>query len=283
MLVMGFGSSAPEFVVSIIAATDGNSGLALGNAIGSNISNIGLILGITAILSPIAVRSSVLSTELPILLFVTMVATLLIGLDASLDRGDGWIMIALFAFVMIWTIQVGLQTQRDQLASEVEEALEDLMTLTRAIVYLVGGLIILVLSSRLLVWGGVNLAQILGLSDALIGLTIVALGTSLPELAACIVAVRRNEHDLAIGNVIGSNLFNTTLVIGTAGAILPTGIEPDMIARDIPILVAFTLLLFASCYSFGRKQPIIRRTEAAAFLGCYIAYYAFLFYRVLSP
>lgn len=282
VLIMGFGSSSPEFIVSAIAATDGNSGLALGNAIGSNITNIGLILAITALISPIAVKSSVLANELPILLFITMVATLLLGLDGYLDRGDAWILLGLFAFLTIWLIRIGLQSSQDELAREVEQSLENRMTLKRAVVYTVIGFLVLVISSRILVWGGVNLAQMLGISDIIIGLTIVAIGTSMPELAACVAAVRKGEHDLALGNIIGSNLFNTMVVIGIAGAIHPTAIESDVVVRDIPIMIAFTFLLFASCYDFGRKRPRLDRGEASALLLCYTAYYLFLFSRLVT-
>ncbi len=279
MLVIGFGSSMPELVVTVIAASDGNSGLALGNAFGSNISNIGLILGVTAVLSPILVKSHVLTRELPILVLVTLVCMLLLVSDSVLGRPDGWILIGLFVAVMSWSVYAGLKTHRDELGVEVEEALElekDITTL-RASLYLVFGLIFLVISSRLLVFGGVVLARHLGISDLIIGLTVVAIGTSLPELASAIAAVKQKEHDLALGNVIGSNLFNTSIVIGTAGAIVPTALESGMITRDIPVLISFTFLLYLLCYSFRGRTPLVSRNDGIALLVCYVAYNAYLF------
>ena len=281
MLVIGFGSSMPEVVVAVIAARDGNTGLALGNALGSNITNIGLILGVTAMVNPITVKSSVLIRELPILIFITMICTLLLGLNGVLSRTDGWILIATFFVVMTWSIYAGLSTKSDDLAAEVNHSLEDSISLTRAIVYLFVGMILLVISSRVLVWGGVGLARLLGISDLIIGLTIIAIGTSLPELASAIVAVRRNEHDLALGNVIGSNIFNTTIVIGITGVIAPTTIEPVMFVRDIPILIGFTFLLFVACYNFGGRTPIVSRSEAVAFLICYLGYNSLLVSQML--
>lgn len=281
MLVIGFGSSMPEVVVSVIAARDGNPGLALGNAIGSNITNIGLILGISAMVNPITVKSSVLTRELPILIFITMICTMLLGLNGVLSRTDGWILIATFFAVMAWSIYAGLSTKDDDLATEVDHSLEDSISLNRAIVYLVVGMILLVISSRVLVWGGVGLARLLGISDLIIGLTIIAIGTSLPELASAIVAVRRNQHDLALGNVIGSNIFNTTIVIGITGVIAPTVIEPDMFVRDIPILIGFTFLLFVACYSFSGRTPKVSRPEAVAFLICYVSYNLLLVSQML--
>lgn len=281
MLVIGFGSSLPEVTVSVIAATEGNAGLALGNALGSNITNIALILGVTAIIKPVTVQSGILTRELPILIFVTMVCTLLLGLDGVLSTADGWILITTFACLMTWTIYTGLTATADQLATEVDGAIDESISTRRAIVYMIAGLIVLVLSSRLMIWGGVGLARQLGISDVLIGLTVVALGTSLPELAASITAVMRNEHDLALGNVIGSNLFNTTLVIGIAGAIVPTTIEQEMIVRDLPILIGITFLLFVACYNFRQGTPQINRKEATAFLFCYLAYNALLIFQAI--
>lgn len=281
MLVIGFGSSAPEFVVSVIAASEGNAGLALGNVLGSNISNIALILGITALIKPITVKSSVLRKELPILIFITMITTVLLTVDRTLGRADGWILIGIFLCVMGWTIWVGLRTDKDELGEEMAHALENRLSLPRATLYMVGGLIFLVLSSRLLVWGGVTIAEALGISDVMIGLTVVAIGTSLPELAAAIAAVRHNEHDLALGNVIGSNIFNTTIVIGAAGAIVSTPIDPAMISRDIPIMIGFTFMLFLTCYSLGSQTPRINRGEALVLLSCYFCYNALLISQMI--
>ena len=217
MLVIGFGSSMPEMVISGLSASQGNSGLALGNAFGSNITNIALILGLTAAISPIRVESSILRRELPLLAFVTLTAAALLYVDGALSRTDGWILIGLFVVIMAWSIRAGVNNKTDHLAVMVEQELQAPMSMARAITYVVFGLILLVISSQILVWGGVEIARALGISDLIIGLTVVAVGTSLPELAASIAAVRKNEHDLALGNIIGSNLFNTSIVIGITG------------------------------------------------------------------
>jgi len=273
MLVIGFGSSAPEMVISALASYQGNPNLALGNAFGSNITNIALILGITALISPISVESSVLQRELPFLAVITAIAAGLLYIDSNLSRSDGIILIGLFSIIMGWSIIAGMKGSQDHLADIVEQEFSEPMSMKKALVFLVGGLIFLVLSSRLLVWGGVEIAQALGISDLIIGLTIVAVGTSLPELASCIAAVRKNEHDLALGNVIGSNLFNTSIVVGISGMIAPTVVEPGLLTRDLPVLGILTAALFIMAYSFkGPGTGRINRFEAGLLLLAYVAY-----------
>ncbi len=281
MLVIGFGSSLPEFVVSVLASREGNTGLALGNAVGSNISNIALILGLTAVLSPIAVKSSVLRRELPVLLLVTVAGAVLLGLDGVLGRDDGTVLIVLFICLMTWSVYAGLKSPEDQLADDVEGSLSADISTLRALLYTIVGLIVLVISSRILVWGGVGLARQLGISDLIIGLTIVAVGTSLPELASSVAAVKRKEHDIALGNIIGSNLFNTSIVIGIAGVISPTTLELSTITRDLPAMVLVTLVLFLFCHPFGQRKPRINRKEGAALLAAYVGYYVFLGYEFM--
>ncbi|MEE2870609.1 MAG: calcium/sodium antiporter, partial [Pseudomonadota bacterium] len=232
MLIVGFGTSAPEMVVSALAALEGNPSLALGNAYGSNISNIALILGVVAVISPIAVNSAILKKELPILAVITLIAGYQL-IDGNITRTDAWILIALLAVLMGWSIYAAMSGKGDVLGGEVETDLADHpLPLKKALFWLVVGLILLVASSRLLVWGAVFIAQSLGVSDLIIGLTIVAIGTSLPELASSIAAVKKNEHDIAFGNVLGSNLFNTLGVVGIAGAISPMAVEPGVLQRD---------------------------------------------------
>lgn len=282
MLVIGFGSSMPEMVISALSAYGGNPGLAMGNAFGSNISNIALILGVTAVISPIAVASTVLRRELPYLTFVTGVLAALLYMDGTLSRLDGAILMFIFASMMLWSIYLGLKTEDDALAQEVEQELAEPLSLTRCISYTLLGLIFLVISSRVLVWGGVEIATNLGVSDLIIGLTIVAIGTSLPELAASIAAVRKNEHDLALGNVIGSNMFNSTVVVGITGLISPTALEPGILSRDIPVMVILTVALFVLGYNFrGNKQGQINRFEGSLLLLAYVIYNIGLAYSVL--
>lgn len=277
MMVIGFGSSMPEMVISALSALDGNPGLALGNAFGSNIANIALILGVTALISPIAVKSTVLWRELPLLTAITVVTAAILYIDRELDRLDGWLLIGLFLTVMGWSIYEGIKTPSDQLADAVESQLRELLSLPVALTYLLLGLVFLVVSSRILVWGGIEVASRLGISDLVIGLTIVAIGTSLPELASSIAAVRKQEHELALGNVIGSNMFNTSIVVGITGSISPTLLEPAILSRDFPLLGALTAALFLMGYSFrGPGTGRINRLEGAILLVAYVGYNALL-------
>ncbi len=283
MLVIGFGSSMPEMVISGLSASQGNSGLALGNAFGSNITNIALILGLTAAISPIRVESSILRRELPLLAFVTLTAAALLYVDGALSRTDGWLLIGLFVVIMAWSIHAGVNNKTDHLAVMVEQELQAPMSMARAITYVVFGLILLVISSQILVWGGVEIARALGISDLIIGLTVVAVGTSLPELAASIAAVRKNEHDLALGNIIGSNLFNTSIVIGITGTIGPTILEPGILSRDLPVLGILTVALFLMGYAFReRTAGIISRLEGVLLLIAYLIYNAGLVLAVIN-
>lgn len=275
MLVVGFGTSAPEMVVSAFAAAQGNPALALGNAYGSNVANIGLILGLTALIAPIAVHSSVVRKEMPILLIVTLLAGWQLR-DGEISYIDAVILVLGLAVLMGISAWLALRNRSDHLGSEMSEELEgNILPLSGALLWLIAGLILLMLSSKLLVWGAVDIAKILGVSDLVIGLTVVALGTSLPELAAALVAVRRNEHDLALGNVLGSNLFNTLAVVGIAGLIMPIQVPPEVINRDWPVMFAMTLGLFVMAYGF-LKPGHLTRWEAGLLLGGFIAYNAWL-------
>ncbi len=275
MVIVGFGTSAPEMVVSALAASQGNPGIALGNAYGSNITNIALVLGVTALISPIAVHSKVLRKELPILIILTALAAFQLW-DGNVSRTDAWVLLAVFTALMGWTIRQGLHNKEDVLGSEVAEELAiSAMPLRQALLRLTGGLIVLVASSRLLVWGAVDIAQGLGVSDLIIGLTIIAVGTSLPELASSLIATRKGEHDIALGNVLGSNIFNTLAVVGIAGAIHPMGVGPEVLTRDVLVMAGLTLSLFVFCYGF-RGPGRINRFEGAILLACYIGYNSYL-------
>lgn len=281
MIIVGFGTSAPEMVVSTLAASQGNPGIALGNAYGSNITNIALILGLTALISPIAVHSQVLRKELPILTAVTVLAAWQIG-DGEITRWDAWVLLGSFFGLMAWTIWQGMKNRSDALAGEMECELTDhAMSIRRSLFWLVLGLILLIASSRVLVWGAVEIARGLGVSDLLIGLTIVAVGTSLPELASSVIATRKKEHDIALGNVLGSNLFNTLAVVGIAGAIHPMSVEPEVFSRDMMVMAGFTLSLFFIGYGFRGRPGRINRFEGAALLACYMSYVIYLVRSVL--
>lgn len=275
MVIIGFGTSAPEMLVSAVAATEGNPGIALGNAYGSNISNIALILGLTAVCYPITVKSGILRKELPVLALVTAVAGWQL-LDGRLGRGDAAVLLAVFAALMGWTIRVGLRAPEDALAGEMAVAIDGPPPPLRgALLRLALGLVLLIVSSRLLVWGAVLIARGLGVSDLMIGLTVIALGTSLPELASSLAATRKGEHDIALGNVLGSNLFNTLGVVGLAAAIHPMAVEPGVLQRDVPVMAILTLALFAMGYGL-RGAGRINRFEGALLLAAYGAYMGFL-------
>jgi cation:H+ antiporter len=275
MVVVGFGTSAPEMVVSALAAAQGNPGIALGNAYGSNITNIALILGLTALISPIAVHSQVLRKELPVLTVVTALAAWQLR-DGEVTRIDAMALLAVFGGLMAWTIWQGLQQKADALGSEMEQELQvHAMPVRRAIFWLVAGLVLLIISSRILVWGAVEIAHGFGISDLIIGLTIVAVGTSLPELASSVIAARKGEHDIALGNVLGSNLFNTLAVVGIAGVIHPLASGPELFNRDILVMAALTLSLFVIGHGF-RGPGRINRIEGSLLLACYMGYTTYL-------
>ncbi len=276
MVIVGFGTSVPEMVVSALAAFEENQGIALGNAYGSNIANIALILGLTALISPIMVNSKVLRKELPILTIVTALSIVLIA-DFTLSRLDATILLLVFGILMVWTIHNGLRQRTDSFAKEIQaEVAKKKLTIKHSILWLIIGLILLIASSRLLVWGAVGIAQILGISDMIIGLTIVAVGTSLPELASSVIAARKGEHDIALGNVLGSNLFNTLAVVGLAGIIHPFTVYPDTLYRDMMVMSVLTVSLFLIGYGFKGHQGYISRFEGVVLLLSYIIYILWL-------
>lgn len=281
MVIVGFGTSAPEMVVSALAASQGNPGIALGNAYGSNIANIALILGLTALIAPISVHSKVLRNELPILVAVTALAAWQLR-DGELARVDATVLLGVFALLLAWSIWRGIQGETDALGAETAQELESHpLPLRDALLALAVGLVVLIASSRLLVWGAVEIAQGLGVSDLVIGLTTIAVGTSLPELASSIVAVRKGEHDIALGNVIGSNLFNTLAVVGIAGMIHPMAVESEVFTRDMAVMAALTLSLFVIGYGF-RGPGRVNRIEGGFLVACYGGYIAFLVHGVLG-
>jgi len=281
MVIVGFGTSVPEMLVSALAAVQNNPGIALGNAYGSNITNIALILGITALISPIAVHSQVLRKELPILSAITVLAGYQLW-DRELTRTDALVLLGVFAGLMAWTIWQGLRKKADALGTEMEQELAaQTMPMGRAILWVVVGLLLLIASSRILVWGAVEIARSFEVSDLIIGLTIVAVGTSLPELASSVMAARKGEHDIALGNILGSNLFNTLAVVGIAGMLRPMAVAPEIFSRDVFVMAVLTLALFAIGYGF-RGPGRINRFEGTALVLCYIGYTAYLIISVFN-
>ena len=271
MLIIGFGTSAPEIIVSIFAAIQGNSGIALGNAYGSNIANILLILGLTAIISPIAVKSEIIKKELPVLLGITFFAAWQVW-DLNVSKDDAFSLLGLFVLLLSWSIYHGMKGDKDALADEYDEEINSNGgTVKTHVMWLIAGLLLLVASSRMLVWGAVEVATFFGVSDTIIGLTVIAIGTSLPELASSLMAVKKGEHDLAIGNVIGSNMFNTLAVVGIAGTIQPMTVGSEFLYRDVMVMFASTIALFIFCIGI-KRQGRLNRLEGGAFVLAYAAY-----------
>ncbi|MGB1950095.1 MAG: calcium/sodium antiporter [Marinobacter sp.] len=276
MVIIGFGTSAPELAVSAMAAADGNPGLALGNGYGSNITNIALIVGLTALIAPIAVHSQVIRKELPLLLALTAIAGYQL-IDGELTRLDGWVLLAVFAAVMGWSIYQGIRGKGDSLVGDTDaELVAHPMPLKLALIWLVVGLVLLIVSSRMLVWGAVTIAQSLGVSDLIIGLTIVAIGTSLPELASALAAVKKNEHDLILGNIVGSGIFNTLAVVGLAAAIEPLAVDPEVLYRDWTLMAALTLGLLLMALGLTGKRKLISRQNGALLVLVYVGYTGYL-------
>lgn len=282
MVVVGFGTSAPEMVVSAMAAIENNSGLALGNVLGSNIVNTGLILGVTALIAPIAVNSKIIRRELPLLIGISLGFRWLLW-NGALSQWEAVLLLAGFFGLIAWTIFSALRGRGDTLEVDTEKELADHpMALGNAVFWLCFGLALLIVSSRCLVWGAVNIAQAFGVSDLVIGLTIVALGTSLPELAASVTAARKGEHDIAIGNVVGSNMFNLLAVVGIAGVISPlSDLSAEVLTRDWPVMMAMTVGLFLMAYGF-RGPGRINRVEGTLLLLAFAAYNTWLVVSVVG-
>lgn len=281
LTIVGFGTSAPELVVSAIAALEGTPGLAVGNALGSNIANIGLILGVTILLIPLKVQSSTLKREFPILLLTTTL-TLLFLLDNQISRLDGVLFFASLAGLSTWFVVSALRNPEpdDPLLEEMEQEIPASLPMNRALIWLAVGLVVLPFSSQLLVTGASEIARMLGISDTIIGLTIVALGTSLPELAAAITSAAKQEDDLALGNILGSNLFNLLGVLGIAGMLHPLTLNAFVLHRDYPVMFAFTIALALIAYNPGRKARHIPRMAGIFLLLAYLAYQTQLFWHV---
>jgi len=271
LTIVAFGTSAPELVVSAVAAYRGNSGLALGNAIGSNIANIGLILGLTATVYPLRIESKTLKQEYPVLVLI-MLVSFAMAANLVFSQLEGWLLLAGLVALLVWMARYGLRRGKDDpLAREFEAEIPRDMPTPHAVFWLLVGLVILPLSSSFLVEGAVFIARSLHVSEAVIGLTIIALGTSLPELAAALTSALRQEDDLAIGNIIGSNMFNIVGVLGIAAVVAPVEVDPLILKQDFPAMFLFTVLLFFMAVRF--KGPgFINRRSGLMLLSLFCAY-----------
>ena len=277
LTVVALGTSAPEILVSVAASIEGNALIAVGNAIGSNIANIGLVLGLTAMIAPLPFSQTVLRAELPWLLGATFLALILL-FDLELSVIDGLLLLTGLALIL-WRL-VANQYRAADVSVSIHEELEELPQMNRrqALFWLIGGLLVLLISARLLVWAASNIAAALGVSELIVGLTIVAVGTSLPELAATVGSAIKGHSDIAIGNVVGSNILNILAVLAIPGLFGGIAIENVALWRDGGTMLALTLLLALFAYAIG-SRPVITRFEGAIILFAWIGYNAMLFHQ----
>jgi cation:H+ antiporter len=278
LTLVGMATSGPEIFVSITASLAGDPALAAGNAIGSNIANIGLVLGVTALITPISVRSVTLRREMPTLLVVTLILTM-VFINLRLGRLEGLLLMITLALVLYWLVVLGSRSHaEDPISLDYASEIPEGIPMNKALGWLIVGLLVLLGGSHLLVWGAQNLAEYFGVSELIIGLTVVAIGTSLPELAVSVVSALKGEHDMAIGNIIGSNLFNSLAVVGIAGVIHPAVFERELLTVHLPVMIGLTLALFMLTYNFNGSSRI-RRLEGAMLLVAFLFYHGWIVTR----
>lgn len=281
LTIVSIGTSMPEFFVSGVAALRGESNLAVGNAIGSNIANIGMVLGATALVRALTVQAKLLWREMTVMLGALLLTWWLL-FDAALSTLDGALLLLLLLAFTVWTVRTGMRE------GEGEGAGGAAYTTPRAVVFILIGLALLSAGSEALVWGAVMIARRFGTSELIIGLTVIAIGTSLPEAAACIAGAVKGEGDIAVGNIIGSNIFNMLGVIGITGVLgaSPAAVDPAALARDMPVMVAMSLAMFffailglrASAAGSATAARGIGAGAGGVLLGAYVCYLAFLVY-----
>ena len=283
VVVLGFGTSMPEVVVAVLASLDNSPGLAVGNAVGSNIANIGLVLGFTALIAPIVVKSSILKRELPVLLAISIGAYLLV-LDGHLGFFDGIILVIALIAVMGWMIKANKALDpKDPLADDTQHELDEMPELSKnkALLFLIAGLVILMVSAKMMVSGAVDIAHYFEVPEVVIGLTIIAIGTSLPELAAAISAARKNEADLMIGNIVGSNLFNILAVLAVPALLAPSILDSSVLYLDMPIMLGFTLAMLLM--AIPRKgKAVIQKSQGILLVSLFIAFLILLYFRSVA-
>lgn len=286
LTIVAMGSSAPEMMVAATASLNGNPDTAIGNAIGSNITNIALVLGFSVLVKPFVISSSTIKQELPLILLITLLAYWILSDDHFSLTESVILMVGFFSFISILLIKALKQrkdnTLDDPMIIEAELELPEATSTAMSVFWLVLGIALLILSSHFLVDSSIYIAKAYGISDLVIGLTVIAIGTSLPELAASIASILKKEDDLAMGNIVGSNIFNILAVLPFAGIIAPGAINPEASMRDAPVMLAITGLLFILCFS--RKSGYFRltRVKGALLLLCFIAYQVLLFNQVIN-
>ncbi len=276
LTIVAVGTSAPEMLVSATAALQGNPGVSIGNALGSNIANIGLVLGVTALVRSVLVRSRIFRLEFPVMFGVMALAWILLG-DGMLDGSDGLVLGLAFIILLLFMLGIALRARRsDPLQREFAREIPTDVSTGKALLWFVVGLVTLLLGSRAMVWGAVSIARSFDVSDLLIGLTVVAVGTSLPELATSITSVLKNEPDIAVGNVIGSNMFNLLPVLAIPGLIAPTAVPPEALQRDFPVMLTLSVALVVMSWGF-RGSGRIARWEGGVLLLAFIGYQGLLY------
>ncbi|MDX5406115.1 MAG: calcium/sodium antiporter [Chromatiaceae bacterium] len=279
LTIVAMGSSAPEMLVSASAAWQGRIDTSVGNALGSNITNILLVIGAAALLKPIAVSSLTLKREYPLLVLCTVLGYYFIS-DNALTRTEGILLLVAFVSFLCLLVYWGKHARTDDpLVAEINAELPEPVPLFKAILWVIAGLALLLASSQLLVHGAVTIARYAGLSDLVIGLTIIAIGTSLPELAASVIGILKGEDDLALGNIIGSNIFNILAVLGLGAVIGPASLDPMAAGRDGYVMLGATLMMLLMSLRLGRIQRI-NRAEGAILLAAFAGYQYLLFYSL---
>jgi cation:H+ antiporter len=271
IVIVGFGTSAPELFVSAMAALENKGNLALGNAIGSNITNIGMVLGSAALIRALTVKRSTATKDIPIVIAISLLAIALVA-DGMLSRIDGIILLVILVVYLAWS---ALGSKDD--SSEPNEDAGDSRSNMKYVLLTIVSIAILMAASKMLVSGAVTIAEFFGVGELVIGLTIVAIGTSLPELAAAIAAARKGVHDMIIGNIIGSNVFNTLGVLGLTGVLRATEIDTSALMRDFPVMLAFTTIMMI----FALTKGIFSRKEGGILLLGYFAYLSYLIYATV--
>ncbi|WP_236632070.1 calcium/sodium antiporter [Endozoicomonas montiporae] len=274
LTVVSIGTSAPEILVSIMAASQDHASLAIGNAIGSNIANIGLVLGVTALIAPLPVKKSLARREIPLLVGISLLAGICIA-NGFLTQLDSLALLGTL-FLTLYLMFRWQKQHPDEPLLEGEEESAPQLSAGKAWFYLVSGLLFLLGSSQILVWGATELARLFGVSELLIGLTIVAIGTSLPELAASVASAIKGHHDIALGNVVGSNVFNLLAVLPMPGLLASGTINPQVVWQDFPVMMGLTLFLAASCL-FGKQPKYLGRIIGFILISFYVAYTGWLF------
>jgi len=283
LTIVAMGSSAPEMMIAATASLQGNADTAVGNAIGSNITNIALVLGLTALFHPLSVSSSTIKREIPLILIVTAIATYMLA-NSNFSFNEGLILIIGFVLYIGTLLVVTLKRAKenpidDKMVLEATQEVPDGVSTKQSVIWLVIGMILLPLSASFLVDSSIFIAKAFGISDLVIGLTVIAVGTSLPELAASIMSIIKKEDDLALGNIIGSNIFNILAVLSLAGLISPGDIDNAAAARDAPFMLATTFLLFILCFSRSGKFRITR-AKGLLLLAVFIGYQVLLFSQI---